>query len=187
MASAQTQPSAAPATQVGIAQPEAASETLHRLAATLQATSSPGEPRPGPVSVSSSAHAAQQAAALPGAAAVNAGVQTSAEAMPVPFHVPETTQPVMFKVEQEQEDGENGSGGAGANAAGPSTSRSTRARWAWSMSASGSAKARVSVKLSAGTLLGAADLSTWLPELKTSLEQADFVTGELSATLARPR
>lgn len=141
--------------------------------------------RPQAASSPLGAHGAQHAAALSGAAA-NPVAQNSAQAILVPFQLPQMTQPVMLKIEQQQEDGEENSGGPAA-------------KRAWTVNVSldagplglvhigiGFRQGSVSVRLSAATPQGAAHLSTWLPELKTSLEQADLVTGELSAVLAQP-
>jgi hypothetical protein len=94
-------------------------------------------------------------------------------------------QPIMLKVQQEEEDGADGS-------------RGQAAKRMWTVNVSldagslglvnigiGLRQDLVSVRLSAGTLRGAAHLSAWLPELRKSLEQANFVPGELSA-LVRP-
>ena len=90
----------------------------------------------------------------------------------------------MLRVEQHEEDGADDSGG-------PAGKR------AWTVSVSldagalglihagiGIRQGEVSVRLSAKDPQGAAHLSAWLPELRKSLEQADFVAGELSAAVA---
>ncbi len=91
----------------------------------------------------------------------------------------------MLRVEQEQED--NADGGAG---------QEDKRTWTVSVSVDAGAlglvhvgiglrQGAISVRFSATDVRGAAYLSTWLPELKSSLEQADFVTGELSAAQAQ--
>ena len=90
----------------------------------------------------------------------------------------------MLRVEQHEEDGADDSGGPAA-------------KRAWTVSVSldagalglihagiGIRQGEVSVRFSAKDPQGAALLSAWLPELKKSLEQADFVAGELSAAVA---
>jgi hypothetical protein len=102
----------------------------------------------------------------------------------VPFQLPQMAAPVMLKIEQDQEDG------AGENNGAP-------ARRMWTVSLSldagslglihvgiGLRDDAVSVRLSASTPEGAAHLGSWLPELKASLEQADFTPGELMAAQA---
>ena len=89
----------------------------------------------------------------------------------------------MLRVEQQEEDGTDDSGGPAA-------------KRAWTVSVSldagalglihagiGIRQGEVSVRFSAKDPQGAAHLSAWLPELKKSLEQADFVAGELSAAV----
>ena len=193
---AQTQPAtvpaspaapAVPATQAapaGNAQPQAGVQTQHGLAATPQAPASPADPQQATPAVASSAPAAHQAAASPGTALTPAA-QNSAQAILVPFQLPQMAQPLMLKVQQEQEDGADGSQGQAA-----------KRMWTVNVSLDAGAlglvnigiglrQNLVSVRLSAGTLRGAAHLSAWLPELRKSLEQANFVPGELSA-LVRP-
>jgi hypothetical protein len=182
---AQGQPGAAPAAQEGDAQPQAGVLARNELAAMPQAASPSSPSQTASPSAPSSAHTAQQAAAaLPGAPA-NSAVQNSAQAILIPFQLPQMAQPVMLKVQQEEEDGEEGNGGA-----------ESKRTWTVSVSLDAGAlglvhigiglrQGSVSVRLSAGTPQGAAHLSTWLPELKASLEQADFVPGELSAAQAQ--
>ncbi len=87
----------------------------------------------------------------------------------------------MLRVEQQQEDN-----------AGDGTGQEDKRAWTVSVSIDagtlglvhigiGLHQGAVSVRLSASDVQGAAHLSAWLPELKSSLEQADFLTGELSA------
>ncbi len=175
-------PPAAPAGPEADAQLQAGAQAQYALETAPQSPGTMGNPQAAPASVSSSAHAAQQAAALPSAAAT----QNSAQAILVPFQLPQMAQPMMLKIEQQQEDGEDDSGGPAA-----------KRTWTVSVSLDAGAlglvhigiglrEGAVSVRLSAENPQGAAHLSTWLPELKTSLEQADLVAGELSAVLARP-
>lgn len=182
---AQGQPAATPAAQEGDAQPQDGVQARNELAAMPQAASPSSPSQTASPSAPSSAHTAQQAtAALPGAPA-NSAVQNSAQAILMPFQLPQMAQPVMLKVQQEEEDGEEGNGGA-------------EGKRTWTVSVSldagalglvhigiGLRQGSVSVRLSAGTPQGAAHLSTWLPELKASLEHADFVPGELSAAQAQ--
>ena len=175
---------AAPAAPAGNAQPQAGVQAQHGLASMPQAPASPANPQQATPAVASSAQAAHQAAALPGSAPTPA-VQNTAQAILVPFQLPQMAQPIMLKVQQEEEDGADGS-------------RGQAAKRMWTVNVSldagslglvnigiGLRQDSVSVRLSAGTLRGAAHLSAWLPELRKSLEQANFVPGELSA-LVRP-
>ena len=178
---------AVPATQAapaGNAQPQAGVQAQHGLASMPQAPASSANPQQATPAVASSAQAAHQAAALPGSARTPA-VQNTAQAILVPFQLPQMAQPIMLKVQQEEEDGADGS-------------RGQAAKRMWTVNVSldagslglvnigiGLRQDLVSVRLSAGTLRGAAHLSAWLPELRKSLEQANFVPGELSA-LVRP-
>ena len=141
---------------------------------------SPGDRQSATPSAQSSAGVAQQAAALPEAASsVAAG--NSAPAMLIPFQLPQLAQPLLLRVQQQEEDGADDSG-------------SPAGKRTWTVSVSldagalglihigiGLRQGEVSVRLSATEPQGAAHLSAWLPELKKSLEQADFITGELSA------
>lgn len=174
----------APPAPAGNAQSQAGVQAQHGFAAMPQAPASPASQQQATPAVASSAPAAHQAAALPGAASTPA-VQNTAQAILVPFQLPQMAQPLMLRVQQEEEDGADGS-------------RGQAAKRMWTVNVSLDAGAlglvnigiglrqdSVSVRLSAGTLRGAAHLSAWLPELRKSLEQANFVPGELSA-LVRP-
>ncbi len=183
-ASAAPPAQAAPAPGVG---PQATAQTQHGAGTTPQAPGPGNDPQPASPSVSSSApstvHAAPQPAGLPGDAS-SVATQNSAPAMLVPFQLPQLAQPLMLRVEQQEEDGTDDSGGPAA-----------KRTWTISVSLDAGAlglihagiglrQGEVSVKFSAKDPQGAAHLSAWLPELKKSLEQADFVAGELSAAVA---
>ncbi len=181
---AQTQPATVPAAPVGNPQPQAGILAQHGLAAMPQPPTSPANPQQATPPVASSAPAAHQTAALPGTAPTPAA-QNTAQAILVPFQLPQMAQPLMLRVQQEEEDGADGS-------------HRQAAKRMWTVNVSLDAGAlglvnigiglrqdSVSVRLSAGTLRGAAHLSAWLPELRKSLEQASFLPGELSA-LVRP-
>jgi hypothetical protein len=182
-ASAAPPAEAAPAPGAG---PQATAQTQHGVGTTPQGPGLGNDPRPASPSVSSSApssaHAAPQPAGLPGDAS-SVATQNSAPAILVPFQLPQLAQPLMLRVEQHEEDGTDDSGGPAA-------------KRAWTVSVSldagalglihagiGIRQGEVSVRFSAKDPQGAAHLSAWLPELKKSLEQADFVAGELSAAV----
>jgi hypothetical protein len=136
---------------------------------------------------SANSPAAQQAAALHAPVPGAPTAQNAAPAILVPFQMPQMAEPVMLRVQQqeEEEDGADASGGG--------------AKRAWTVTLSLDAGAlglihvgialrdsAVSVRLSAGTAEGAAQLGVWLPELKASLERADFTPGELLAAQTQP-
>ena len=131
--------------------------------------------------------ATQQATTLQAPAAGAPAAQNSAPAILVPFQLPQMAQPVMLRVQQEDEDGaDDGSGGAAAKRTWTVTLSLDAGALGLVHVGIGLRDGSVSVRLSAGTAEGAAQLSTWLPELKASLEQADFTPGELLAAQAQP-
>jgi hypothetical protein len=180
------------------AQHQAAAQTQPGLETSLKAPGSgPGNPpaetlaqsavqtRRGLETISQASGNPQSAspAVAPG---TQAAAQNTAQTIWIPFQPPQFAQPLMLKVEQEQEDGSADSGG-----------KEDKRTWKVSVSLDAGAlglvhvdiglrRDAISVRLSAMDAQGAAQLSAWLPELKASLEQADFLTGELSAAQALP-
>jgi hypothetical protein len=104
----------------------------------------------------------------------------SALAIVVPFQLPQMPHPILMTIQQEDEDEAQ------------QTSRSPAAkRWTVNFSLDAGSvgqvnvtialsAAAVSVRLSSDEAASATFLSTWLPELKTTLEEADFAVEELS-------
>jgi hypothetical protein len=163
--------------------PQATAQTQHDVGRASQAPGPVNDPQQASPSVTSSTPTAPQTAGLPGDA-TSVAAQNSAPAILVPFHLPQLAQPLMLRVEQHKEDGADDSGGPAA-------------KRAWTVSVSldagalglihagiGIRQGEVSVRFSAKDQQGAAHLSAWLPELRKSLEQADFAAGELSAAVA---
>ncbi len=181
--SAQGQPAGM---QAADAQPQGTVQPRYEPAAIPQALAYADNQQSAQLSstaASSNTHAAQQT--MPGVA--NPAAQNPAQAILIPFQLPQMAQPVMLKIEEQREDDEDGSGG-----------QPGKRIWTVSVSLDAGAlglvhigiglrEGAVSVRLSAGDPQGTAHLSTWLPELKASLEQADFVAGELSAVQAPPQ
>jgi hypothetical protein len=177
-------------------QPQAAVQTQPGLAAPPQ-TPGPagGLPGTGPQSAVQARQAPEplqqtpaSTGSLPAApAAPQTAAQSSTQVFFVPVLFPQMAEPLMLRIEQQQEE---------EDSAGDGTGQEDKRAWTVSVSIDagtlglvqigiGLRQGAVSVRLSAGDVQGVAHLSTWLPELKSSLEQADFVTGELSAVRVR--
>ncbi len=187
---AQGQSAAAPlAGSAQGAQPQPAVQTQSGPAAFPQAPGFAGSP-PGaqPQSAVQTGHGPEPAPQTPGStgspaaapAAPQIAAQSSTQVYFVPILLPQMAEPLMLRVEQQEER-------AGDNAA-----QGDKRAWTVSVSVDagemglvnigiGLREGAISVRLSATDAQGAARLSAWLPELKSNLEQAAFLTGELSA------
>jgi Flagellar hook-length control protein FliK len=154
-------------------------QVQHELAAMTQ-----DAPAAAQAGTAANPHAAQEAAltlaASPGAPAA----QNSGPAILVPFQLPQMAEPVMLRVQQEQEDGADDGGGAEAKRTWTVTLSLDAGALGLVHVGIGLRDGSVSVRLSAGSAEGAAQLSTWLPELKARLVEADFTPGELLAAQA---
>lgn len=141
-----------------------------------------------PASIGAPSHAAQEARqTAPQMLGFGVPVQTSAHAVSVPFQIMQMPFPVAVRIKREgNEDGEGQKDGSGAE---------KQRKWSVTVSVASVSIGLVhvfislrgnaiSVKLSSDQAEAASHLRAWLPELKGSLEAADFVVEELSARLA---
>jgi hypothetical protein len=159
------------------------SETALRLSGLAAA----GAPKLASVSAPDLSQAPQPAAATSQRAFAGAP-QNPAQAIVIPFQLPQMAYPVEVRVERrEEENGEDGNAATGA--------RERPWRVGFSLDAGGMGPIHVSiglrggaisVKLAAEDAQAASDLRAWLPELKTALESSDLTVEELSAHRTAP-
>jgi hypothetical protein len=106
----------------------------------------------------------------------------SAPLIPAPFYAPQLPYPHEARIERDKDDDEGDGGGKASAARG----------WTVSLSVDGGAMGlihisvayranAVSVRLAAEEAQAAAELQTWLPELRAALQDADLAIDELSA------
>jgi hypothetical protein len=194
-APAQSQPaalapgqSAIPAGQAGEAPVQAAALAMVKHGEQVQhelAAMTPDAREAAQAAASASQHTAQQPAASLAAPPAAPSAQNTAPAILAPFQLPQMAEPVMLRVQQEQEDGAEEGGSAGKERTWTVTLSLDAGALGLVHVGIGFRDGAVSVRLSAGTAEGAAQLSTWLPELKAKLVDADFTPGELLAAQAR--
>ncbi len=124
--------------------------------------------------------AARDPAQLAQQPALSSPAADPALAMLVPFQLPQMLHPILMRIEQDDE-----------NELQPPSRSSREKRWTVSFSLEagtigpvhitiGFSARAVSVRLSSDRAEAASFLSAWLPELKTTLEQADFAVEDLS-------
>jgi hypothetical protein len=127
---------------------------------------------------------APQASAAYAQNASAAPTQYSAQAIVIPFQLPQMPYPIEVRVERQEDDSEEG------RALSESGERCWRV--SFSFEAGGLGPVHVSIGLRAGAVSvkfaaedarSATDLRAWLPELKTALEASDLTVDELSARL----
>lgn len=169
------------------AQPQALAQILTAPAAPLQ-TGGPASAGPSVIAQQLASPSAADPRQLAQAQApypqspLAAPAQNSAQAVTMPFYIPQMPYSVEARIERETEDGEEGGGAEQSAARG----------WTVSLSIDGGALGlvhvsvgfranAVSVRLAADDAQAAERLRAWLPELKAALEDADFAVDELSA------
>jgi hypothetical protein len=138
--------------------------------------------------IGASPHAAEEASqTAPRMLGFGAPVQSSANAVSVPFQIMQMPFPVEVRIKREEdEDGEADKDGEDAE---------KQRKWSATVSVAavsiglvhvsiGLRGNAISVRLSSDQAESAMHLRAWLPELKSFLEAADFVVEDLSARLA---
>jgi hypothetical protein len=167
------------------AQPQAQAQMHTRLdpGALMAPTGdlAPGAPDRAPTPPSDLKQAPQAAVAY-AQNATTAPVQNPAQAIALPFLIPQLSHPVQVRVERQEEDGKDGKTSSGA------PERAWRV--SFSLDAGGMGLVHVSISLHAGAVSvklaaedaqAASDLRAWVPELKTALEASNLTVEEISA------